>query len=325
MKGRNTLLVLGSLLLALAIAEITIRTFLPVRMVGPSFTVYDPVYGKALKKNFTTTRKTPEFMIRFSTNSAGFRGPEAPSGRPILFLGDSFTMGYGVSDGEEFPALVRAGLAAKGLDVPIMNTGMGANGNGRWLKFLRAERTNLKPAAVILQLTSNDFIDNRNERLFELSEDGDLVELPVPPINVIRKVQNFIDSVPGLAELHLVGLVYQAYLSYWSRNDSVPVDFDVAQYLSTEVDPLTYRILDEAINICNEEGWPMIAIIVGITGDRLAIIEWRLRDSGIPLIEAPDKNQRPDLYYVNDGHWNPDGHTLIADRVLSELPKLLVP
>jgi len=43
LKGRNILLLLGSLLLVLALAEVTVRMFVPVRMVGPSFTVYDSI------------------------------------------------------------------------------------------------------------------------------------------------------------------------------------------------------------------------------------------------------------------------------------------
>ncbi len=89
------------LILALIISEVFIRLFITVRNVGPSFTVYDSVYGKRLKKDFSTTRITPEFKMKFTTNSLGFRGPEInfPVNSSIIFLGDSFSMGYGVNDG----------------------------------------------------------------------------------------------------------------------------------------------------------------------------------------------------------------------------------
>jgi len=322
LKGRNFLLLAGSVLLALALAEIAVRLFIPVRMVGPSFTVYDPVYGKRLKKNFTTTRVTPEFTIAFSTNSHGFRGPgEGVPVRPILFLGDSFTMGYGVSDGEEFPALVRAALAEREPPIPVVNTGMGANGNGRWIKFLRAEGRVYDPRVVILQLMSNDFQDNLNERLFDVSADGQLIELPVPPIGAIRVLQNAVDSVPGLAYSHLLGLIYQAFLTIEWQKSAASAGMNDPGPGARDSDRLTYRILDEAIAICRAHDWPVIAIQVGIHGKRLENIRRQLRENGIRLIDTPDRRDRPDLYYATDGHWNRAGHAWVAGRVLAELEK----
>src|SRR6185295_7928209 len=109
---RNSALFLLSLVASLGLAEVVVQAFVPVRDVGPSFTVYDPVLGKRLKASFSAERITPEFRMRLSTNSLGFRGPEpkAISSGPILFLGDSFTMGYGVRDGEEYPARVATEL-----------------------------------------------------------------------------------------------------------------------------------------------------------------------------------------------------------------------
>lgn len=284
-------------------------------MVGSSFTEYDSVYGKSLKKNFSTTRITPEFIMDFSTNSEGFRGPEVSKERAFVFLGDSFTMGYGVSDGEEFPMIVGASLAAEDPAIPVVNLGMGDNGNGRWIKLMRNKVRDLDPRAIVIQLTENDFRDNRTERLFELSADGELVELPVPPISTIRRIQNFVDAIPGLADLHLVGLAYQAVFMYRMSSYAPPEDIDFAH----DLDPLTYRILEEVISIADQEGWPLIAMEVGIEGSRLDRIESMLAKKGIPLIRTPSKEVRPDLYYVVDGHWNPKGHRLAAELVLKEI------
>ena len=89
--NKNLILALFSLAIGLTIAEMIVRAFIPVRNVGPSFTEYDPVYGKSLKKNFTAKRMTPEFRMEISTNSHGFRGSEIDHkfSRSIMFLGDS--------------------------------------------------------------------------------------------------------------------------------------------------------------------------------------------------------------------------------------------
>src|SRR3990167_3315053 len=153
------LLTATALLVAFVVAELVVRVAVPVRNVGPTFSEYDPVYGKRLKRSFACTRTTPEFTMRFSTNSLGFRGPEPAGfpGRGVLFLGDSFTTGYGVNDGEEFPDLVRRGLEASGIGVPVVNAGSGNTGNGYWLRFLEREGTRFSPRLVVLGFCGNDF------------------------------------------------------------------------------------------------------------------------------------------------------------------------
>ena len=93
----------------------------------------------------------------------------------MFFIGDSYTMGYGVSDGEEFPELVRRELVARRLEIPVFNAGTGDTGNGRWVKFLRNEGGRLNPRLVILQVSENDFADNLKEGLFAIAPSGDLV------------------------------------------------------------------------------------------------------------------------------------------------------
>jgi hypothetical protein len=152
---KNLTLALVTLLVMLGLSELIVRRFVPVRNVGPSFTIYDPIYGTRLKKDFSAKRITPEFTMRFTTNSLGFRGPEPELSphRPILFLGDSFTMGYGVNDGEEFPALVRNALTKRGPDtVAVINAGVGNVGNRRWIKFLPAEGKRYNPRLVVFQI-----------------------------------------------------------------------------------------------------------------------------------------------------------------------------
>jgi len=139
----NWSILLLSIVFTVFAGELFVRVFVPVRNVGPTFSSYHPYYGKVLKKNFSCTRIAPEFTMKFSTNSLGHRGPE-PAGfpkHPVLFLGDSFTSGYGVNDGEEFPDLVRVALEQRGrtIPIPVVNAGSGNIGNGYWLRFLKAE------------------------------------------------------------------------------------------------------------------------------------------------------------------------------------------
>ncbi len=320
---RNLLLISISLVFTFAGAEILLRIFVPVRNVGPSFTMHDPVYGKALKRNLSTTRTAPEFTMNLTTNSLGFRGPEPeefPS-HPVLFLGDSFTMGYGVSDGEEYPDLIRQALSGSHPgDAPaIINAGMGNNGNGRWIKFLRSEGASYEPQLVVMQLFANDFDDNVNERLFTLSPESELIELPVPARSGMRRIQELIEAVPGLANSYLIGLARQVV---GSRAQPAPEPATAAPAPEPSVgdkDQLTYRLIEEAVALCDQHGWPTLALIVGIEGERFEELRQRLSSSGIRYIRFPSKAERPDLYYVVDGHWNAQGHAFAAELILNEI------
>jgi hypothetical protein len=48
-------------LFVLVACELTVRAFVTVRNVGPSFTMYSSIYGKQLRPSISVTRITPEF------------------------------------------------------------------------------------------------------------------------------------------------------------------------------------------------------------------------------------------------------------------------
>ena len=319
----NLAIFLVALLVGIGVSELIVRSFIPVRNVGPSFTIYNSFYGKTLKKSFSARRITPEFTMRFTTNSDGFRGPELgiKSSRPILFLGDSYTMGYGVNDGEEFPALVRKALSERSSKmVAVINAGMGDNGNGRWVKFLRAEGKRYNPGIVVLQIHDNDFQDNIRERLFERSPTGKLIELPVPSPGAKRMIQSLVEGVPGLAHFYLIGLIRQVS---WHSNspyrdpdsESSPINSD----RTSLKEQLLFRLLEEVLTICEYQGWQILAVLVDIPDKRLAKMEKFFSVRDVLTVVIPTKRDRPDLYYKVDGHWHASGHRFTADRILEAL------
>ena len=314
-------LALATTALAVGVAEVAVRLWVPVRNVGPSYSTYNPIYGKRLKRNFHAVRYTPEFTNTFTTNSLGFRGPEPKSKplRPVLFVGDSYTMGYGVSDGEEFPELVRRAFVKMMGGIPVVNAGTGDNGNGYWVKFLRIEGERLNPRLVILQVSKNDFGDNLKEGLFTITPSGDLVEKPVPPPGWSRVVQEWIEAVPGLAYSYIVGLSRQAIPSPTVRNLGVNAPPAAAKDTKDGTDSLTYRLIVETLDICKQKNWPVLALGVGVEEARLAELRALFQERGISLIVVPPKSVRPDLYYRVDGHWNSRGHQWVATKVLEQL------
>ena len=74
----------------------------------------------------------------------------------VLFLGDSLTAGYGLDDGESFPAMVEDKLAADGYDhVEVINGGISgsttASALSRLQWFIRSQ-----PDLMVLSLGAND-------------------------------------------------------------------------------------------------------------------------------------------------------------------------
>jgi len=250
---RNAGILFLSTVVSLGLAELAVRSFVSVRDVGPVFTTHDPVQGKRMKASFTAERITPEFTMRFTTNSLGFRGPE-PEGiprNPILFLGDSFTLGYGVSDGEEYPALVAAQLRRRhgAAAPPVVNAGIGNAGNGFWLKLLRREAATMRPRLVVMQVFENDFADNTNDGLFTLGPDGSLQELPVPGPGATRTLGALVQAIPGLSYSHVVGLLREVRAPRLGPAGE-PASVTARQNGTDPGAQLTLRILEEAVSLC---------------------------------------------------------------------------
>ncbi len=319
---QNIILVLISLGVSIGGGELLVRKFLKARNLGPSFTIYDSFYGQTLKKKFSTQRITPEFTMKFTTNSDGFRGPElgATFSHPILFMGDSFTMGYGVNNGEEFPALVRDAMNDRHIEIPVINAGIGFNGTGRWIKFLRTEGEKFNPALIVLQIHANDFSDNIREKLFKLNSHGELTKLPVPLGGATRKIQHLIESVPGLAYSHLIGLLRDVS---WTSSPPEDSSIDQVQILNKE-DALLLRLLQEIVTICEEQDWKILVVLADLPVERLVKMETFFSTRNISTVVIPSKKKRPDLYYKVDGHWNTAGHRFTAKRVIRAIENIII-
>lgn len=306
-----------TLALMLSAAEAVVRIVAPARNVGPSFTIFDSERGVSLKRNLDCKRLTPEFAMALTTNSLGQRGvePASASQGGVLFLGDSFTLGYGVNDGEEYPAIVRAILKRDlGKPVAVWNAGIGGVGNGRWLKTLERDAPNWKPELIVMQLCGNDFDDNYSEGLYSLSEEGELVESsPQKATPLRRALQSIVEFVPGLAYSHLV-------CSFrGGRRPAISANVVHAEE-NLERDELTWKILERTVETAEALGARVVLLTAAVSEARLE----RAAMLGVSVMPVPSKSARPDLYYERDGHWNLNGQAAAAQLVAAEiLPQML--
>lgn len=83
-------------------------------------------------------------------------GPE----RPILAFGDSLLAGYGLSDGESYPARLEAALRARGINARISNAGVSGDTTAAGLQRLdfTLQSQAAKPELAIISLGGNDML-----------------------------------------------------------------------------------------------------------------------------------------------------------------------
>ena len=86
-------------------------------------------------------------------------GPE----RSILAFGDSLLAGYGLSDGESYPAKLEAALRARGVNARVTNAGISGETTGQGLLRLATtlDAQSVKPDLVIISLGGNDMLRGR--------------------------------------------------------------------------------------------------------------------------------------------------------------------
>jgi hypothetical protein len=323
--GRFLLMMVSVVLSALAV-ELFVRCFATVQNVGPSFSTYDASFLRMLKKNLHCVRYTPEFAMCMTTNSLGFRGPELPPAPSdcVLVLGDSQTMGHGVSDGEEYCSLVRKDLEARyGPDrFAVINAGIGGLGNGRWIRILRGNVWGYHPRLVVLQFSSTDFVDNFRERMFKLSPSGELVEYPSPPPGIGYYLDRAVDAIPLLAYSHSIGLIKQAMARNRVMHFGINTLSPTAPAKTSPVLELTFRLVEESIAICRRRGWPVLVLASDHAPESRPDIERLCGRLQVPLIIVPTKRERPDLFFAVDPHWNVKGQrhvaSLIEERMAAE-------
>ena len=307
-------LALGSVA-ALLLAELGLRALGVVREVGAPFSTWDAEDGVRLRPSLRATRHTPAFTMTLTTNRAGWRGPEfgtAPAGT-VLFLGDSYTMGYGVDDGREFPALVARDLPA---GVEVRNFGIGGTGNGRWLNVLDRELPRADARVVVMQFTGNDLADNLVEGLCRITDTGDLERCePRPESRPRRMLRTVLEGVPLVADSHLMGMVRQLRFT----RVQPPSRTGGNSSAGTPSLDLTMRIVEAALARCGDAGVPVLGLGVELEPEQ----ERRLRDlfaaRGATFLVSPTPTARPELFFATDPHWNEAGHRWAAGQVASAL------
>jgi lysophospholipase L1-like esterase len=186
---------LGGCLLALLLLELSLQGFYRVtvgdwlfrRTAVPIFEA-DPVRCYRLKADLAFPHRTPEFAVTVYTNHQGLRTDarrlpleldrRGETGYRLLFLGPSYSFGWGNEFEQSYAALITDGLRSPGRRLEAVNLGTPGQTVGMQLCWLRAFGSRLRPDLVVQTVFGNARLVHTAcpERLScPLVEDGFLV------------------------------------------------------------------------------------------------------------------------------------------------------
>lgn len=194
----NVLLLLGSVVAALLLAEVALRVVRPSALLDNDTTLlteYDSLLGWRKIPNASAMMVSSEYEIEETINSRGLRGPERTYEKPdgvkrILLLGDSFLEGYTV----DIDGLVSTVLESRlnqndSTRYEVINGGTAGYSTDQQVLFFESEGVKYQPDLTVLLFYVNDVWYNLQTRYWRgfkpvfVVDDTSLVltNVPVPP------------------------------------------------------------------------------------------------------------------------------------------------
>jgi len=108
----------------------------------------------ALPRNYGFRYTTDAFSCRTTSGAEAVRDESLPL---VVVLGDSYSFGIGVSDGEEYPAVMKRALSGQ---VEVLNLGAPGWGLTQEIRRYFELGSGRDPRLIILQFCANDLNDN---------------------------------------------------------------------------------------------------------------------------------------------------------------------
>jgi hypothetical protein len=241
--------------------------------------------------------------IQAHHNSLGLRDEEfIPDARPtIMFLGDSFVWGLDAEAGERFSELLKPRIPS----AKIVAAGVSGFGTDQEYLLLQKLWPKVKPAVVVLIFCANNDREDNSSNIryegyqkpyFTTAPDGSLVLAgqPVPKSRLQAIKEDW-----WVRHSWLVRLGNAVYLKL--RHPAVRVP-----------DP-TEKLVDKMRNFVEASG---AKFLVGLQANDAALIR-HLEAARIPFVSFDGAAAYPGE--ALGGHWTPEGHKLVAERMFGLL------
>jgi hypothetical protein len=330
-------LVTGSLLFALVIAELFVRTFFPLHGGRDNVSLDGRRLRTFLEPGSVYRQISSEYNALTTITDKGHRVPIVKDNPDVVFLGDSYTFGWGLTDDEAF-----ASIYCKRKHLECANLGMPASGTANQVARLQEylDAWNWRPRKVKLFFfgmsssfsAGNDFNDNYiHERLraqeSAAPEDatGDEGRESLTREQTRPGFGGWIIASQAAILDHFHIMRHVKY--HWgpllrSMVRAVPDERRRMESLSS-----TGRALRELDELSRKTGFeydiylivPAHDILMGTYRDTLAMLDSVAPKPAIPtahlFVDAPR-----DFYFSYDGHLNSNGSRRLAEFLIAREP-----
>jgi hypothetical protein len=300
---------------------------------------YDARYGWSHIPGATGTFRSYGIDTKVVINAKGYRGPEVsydrnPGRSRVLFLGDSYTWGYGVNLEDTFASRLEKFIP--GLET--VNLSVSGYATDQEMLVYRDEGHKYRADLVVVVVADNDSLGNARTVEYGvygkpafIVEDGHLklINQPVAqPSIVTRAFTRLVWRSYVLTQIHrelyefTVGAGPGHATAAPARTASV-VNEKVAHTLLRNWALTTEELLELARIIRADGSEPLVVFADGIRAAPL--VARTLKAHGIESITLDDVIDQydPALHLPDAMHWSPRGHARVADTLLEPIRQLL--
>jgi len=347
---------LTSLVFSLVAADMGFRLVTGHLSVGDVLQ-QDPLVGYRHRPHSSASYLMGSKYFELKINALGLRQDEEvpvakePNELRVLFLGDSFTFGWGVDYENTFFARLQklARQAYPDRPVRFLNGGHGGWGTQQMLAYLEATGTGFAPDLVVLMMGPNDVEDNDQVALYSLQGDGSLSQKPTP-INHWNNRSWLANNFPLYQWLLFNSVILQKIRPvvlhtiqlaryYKSQFFLPPEGTIVATTSSSKAEPativgeeaLTLALIDRVHQRCTENDASLFVTNVGQATNRtrhfFELAETKLRNAdyynAMPEMERRTRILGMPVSHPMDPHYNVVGNALFAETLWPQLkPRL---
>ena len=358
----SAIVICCSILMTLALGELVLRyrerSGQGHELLDPGLIRYDKALGWKLTPHWQGHHRHRDFLASYQTNRYGFRGEFPPLGdhvgRRIVFLGDSFTFGFGVNDHETFVHRVNE----KATGDQYLNFAIPGFSTDQQYLLLRQRVINFRPDVVVLvTYLGNDLFDNllpfplqasHGKPYFKFSGNRLLLKNSPVPTAVKSKEQAALDlhqvvmGEPPTRRGGLFGLLEKMKLFQMAKGIFRSDNRDLFTLFNTRFQPalkVYEALLDQMAILCRRNNSELLVILmpgrslVERPGSQSAQFQEYLREKIIELckrlhirlmdlplhLKTVHMETGEKFHFPNDGHMNALGHMVTADYIREKL------
>jgi hypothetical protein len=338
MKLRHAaLFVTGVAVAALLLGEALIWVASPTECMYPRYQ-FSPEYGLIPFPNVTMVHRKPRhYRFEYTVGSDQCRGeipsPAEASHPVVAVLGDSYTFGMGVSDGDEYGSVMQRELGDRATVINLGGPGWGLTQQAR--RFVELGES-YDPEIVILQFCANDPDDNLLNRVTRV-EDGELVFVESSSsLNLMKKYLS--RSFVQRTQLYnfLRGRASRIAFERAARRDEAQLPPEAAASTAngtagagpTPIERVYGDLLDAFARRLHDDGRTLIVIAVdrqleSYPGIRDKVAE--LDERGLlRYVEVLDFLSGHEPYDSAEGHlWGATAHQIVGDGLAGVVARLV--